>query len=106
MSTRFYRLLSRNAVVLKQTWFQEWHDDRLIPWADYIPVSMSMEELPALLNYLVNDPHGEVLSAEIALSGSTRSRKVLREIDMSIYLYRLLLEMAEMYESSNFEDSA
>lgn len=106
MSTRFYRLLSRNAVVLKQTWFQEWHDDRLIPWADYIPVSMSMEELPALLNYLVNDPHGEVLSAEIALSGSTRSRNVLREIDMSIYLYRLLLEMAEMYESSNFEDSA
>jgi hypothetical protein len=24
MSTRFYRLLSRQAVVLKQTWFEEW----------------------------------------------------------------------------------
>lgn len=49
MSTRFYRLLSRQAVVLKQTWFPEWHDDRLIPWAHYIPVTMSMEELPSLI---------------------------------------------------------
>ncbi|KAJ5111993.1 glycosyl transferase family 90 domain-containing protein [Penicillium argentinense] len=63
-STRFYRLLSRRAVVLKQTWFHEWHDDRLIPWAHYILVTMSMEELPALMDFLINDPEGEQLSAE------------------------------------------
>ncbi|OAQ59054.1 glycosyltransferase family 90 protein [Pochonia chlamydosporia 170] len=96
MSTRFYRLLSREAVVLKQTWFQEWHDDRLTPWAHYIPVSMTMEELPALLEFLINDPNGELLSAEIAKAGSMRSREVLREADMSIYLYRLLLEMTDL----------
>ncbi|KAM4056554.1 glycosyl transferase family 90 domain-containing protein [Hirsutella rhossiliensis] len=105
MSTRFYRLLSRQAVVLKQTWFQEWHDDRLIPWAHYIPVTMTMEELPALIDFLVNDPEGEALSAEIALAGSARSREVLREIDMSIYIYRLLLEMAELYDPKNATDS-
>ncbi|KJZ74540.1 hypothetical protein HIM_06136 [Hirsutella minnesotensis 3608] len=97
MSTRFYRLLSRKTVVFKQTWFQEWHDDRLIPWAHYIPVTMTMEELPALINFFVNNSNGEKLSAEIALAGSTWSKKVLREIDMSIYLYRLLLEMAELF---------
>ncbi|KAJ5909230.1 hypothetical protein N7495_001912 [Penicillium taxi] len=97
MSTRFYRLLSRQAVVLKQTWFQEWHDDRLVPWAHYIPVTMSMEELPALLNFLANDPVGEKLSEEISLEGYTWSRQVLREIDMSIYIYRLFLELTELY---------
>ncbi|KAJ5588014.1 glycosyl transferase family 90 domain-containing protein [Penicillium hispanicum] len=99
MSTRFHRLLSRQAVVLKQTWFQEWHDDRLVPWAHYIPVTMSMEELPALMDFLVNDPVGERLSEEIAQAGNTWSRRVLREIDMSIYIYRLLLELGEVYGS-------
>ncbi|KAJ5367836.1 hypothetical protein N7541_001777 [Penicillium brevicompactum] len=97
MSTRFYRLLSRKAVVLKQTWFEEWHDDRLIPWAHYIPVTMGMKEVPALINFLVNDPQGVQLSAEIAQAGSNWSQQVLRKIDMSIYVYRLLLELRELY---------
>ncbi|OQE27364.1 hypothetical protein PENSTE_c004G02717 [Penicillium steckii] len=97
MTSRFYRLLSQQAVVLKQTLFQEWHDDRLIPWAHYIPVTMSMDELPELLNFLINDPEGEQLSLKIAQTASTWSRQALREIDMSIYLYRLLLELAEIF---------
>lgn len=97
MSTRFYRLLSQNAVIFKSTWFQEWHDDRLVPWAHYVPVTMSMEELPSLLDFFINDPIGEILSADIAHSGSAWAREALREIDMSIYIYRLLLEMADIY---------
>jgi len=97
MTSRFYRLLSQEAVVLKQTLFQEWHDDRLIPWAHYIPVTMSMDELPDLLDFLINDPEGEQLSLKIAQTASTWSRQALREIDMSIYLYRLLLELAEIF---------
>ncbi|KAJ5579929.1 uncharacterized protein N7459_005914 [Penicillium hispanicum] len=106
MSTRFYRLLSQQAVVLKETWFHEWHDDRLIPWAHYIPITMSMEEIPAVMNFLVNDPDGERLSAEIAHFGSTWSRKVLREVDMSIYLYRLMLELAELARLADLPDDA
>lgn len=97
MTARFYRLLSQEAVVLKQTWFQEWHDDRLVPWAHYIPVSMSMDELPEVLDFLINDPEGEQLSLKIAQTASTWSRQALREIDMSIYLYRLLLEVTEIF---------
>lgn len=106
MSVRFYRLLSRQAVVLKQTWFQEWHDERLVPWAHYVPVSMTMEELPALINFLVNDPTGKRLSVEISQAGSSWSREVLREIDMSIYIYRLLLEMANLFDLSNVAENA
>jgi hypothetical protein len=42
MSTRFYRLLSRKAIFLNQTWFQEWHDDCLVPWAHYITITMEI----------------------------------------------------------------
>jgi len=45
-SERFYRLLRSNSLVLKQALYEEWHDDRLIPWVHYIPVSASFEELP------------------------------------------------------------
>ncbi|KAJ5161946.1 hypothetical protein N7492_007338 [Penicillium capsulatum] len=104
MSTRFYRLLSQKAVVLKQTWFQEWHDDRLIPWAHFIPVSMTMEELPDLLNYLINDPEGEKLSEQIAEAAYAQSHHTLRQVDMSIYLYRLFLEMAGLFGPKRSED--
>ncbi|OJJ98296.1 glycosyltransferase family 90 protein [Aspergillus aculeatus ATCC 16872] len=98
MSGRFYHLLSQRAVVLKQTWFQEWHDERLLPWAHYIPVTMGMEELPSVVDFLINDPDGERISAEIAEAGSAWSRRVLRDIDMSVYVYRLLLEMAAIFK--------
>jgi hypothetical protein len=47
---------------------------------------MEMEELPALISFLIDDPEGEQLSAEVAHAGSDWSHQVLREIDMSIYL--------------------
>ncbi|PYH49815.1 uncharacterized protein BP01DRAFT_261376, partial [Aspergillus saccharolyticus JOP 1030-1] len=97
MSTRFYHLLGQRALVLKQTWFQEWHDQRLIPWAHYVPVSMGLEELPALVDYFLHDPEGEQLAAEIAEAGADWSRRVVRGIDMSIYVYRLLVEMADVF---------
>jgi len=107
MSTRFYRLMSRNSVVLKQTLFQEWHDDRLVPWVHYVPVTMEMEELPALMTFLVMDPRGRQLSREIAEEGARWSRQVLRTEDMSVYVYRLLLELADIYSPEGGEgDSA
>jgi hypothetical protein len=56
-----------------------------------------MEELPSLMDFLINSREGERLSANIAQAGYDWSRLVLREIDMSLYVYRLLLELAEIY---------
>jgi hypothetical protein len=38
-SGRYHRLLRTNSLVLKQTVFEEWHDDRLWPWVHYVPVN-------------------------------------------------------------------
>ena len=98
MSTRFYRLLSQRSVVLKQTLFQEWHDDRLVPWIHYVPISLEMTELPEIMTYLVGNPEGARYSEEIANTGYEWSRQVVRKIDMSIYMYRLMLELAQLFE--------
>ncbi len=57
-ANRFYRLLGSDSVPLKITIFKEWHDDRLIPWLHYIPVSQSMEEIPELTRFLISNRVG------------------------------------------------
>jgi hypothetical protein len=93
-SGRFYRLLRSNSVVLKQSIFQEWHDDRLVPWAHYIPISPNMTELPETVRYLLDTEEGRTLSQRIAAQSREWSEKVLRAEDLRVAFYRSLLEYA------------
>ncbi|KAF4621568.1 hypothetical protein G7Y89_g14520 [Cudoniella acicularis] len=52
ISGRYYKLLASHSAPLKQTLFREWHDERLVPWVHYIPVSQSLEEVPELTSTL------------------------------------------------------
>lgn len=96
MSCRFYRLLDSNSLVFKQTIYVEWHDDRIIPWLHYIPVSRGMEELPILLDYFANHPEGQRMGAEIAEASRVWAATALRKIDLSIYTYRQMIELAHI----------
>ncbi|KAJ9615310.1 hypothetical protein H2200_001385 [Cladophialophora chaetospira] len=91
-SGRFYRLLQSKSMVIKQTVFEEWHDDRLIPWIHYIPVSTGFEELPELVRYLATTERGEELAARIAQDGRDWAGKALRQVDMQLVWLRMLLE--------------
>jgi hypothetical protein len=93
-SGRYYRMLHSHSVPLKTTIFREWHDERLVPWLHYIPVSLSFEELPELMRFLATTEEGQRISFEIAQSGREWAEKVLRKVDTTIYLYRLFLELA------------
>ncbi|KAH8734488.1 hypothetical protein BGZ61DRAFT_442622 [Ilyonectria robusta] len=98
ISGRFYKLLASKSVPLKQTIFREWHDDRLIPWVHYIPVSQSMEEVPELVFYLTSTENGRRQAKVIAENGRSWFAKAVREVDLSIYTYRLLLELARLQD--------
>jgi hypothetical protein len=98
ISGRFYQLLASQSVPLKQTLLREWHDDRLIPWVHYVPVSQSMEELPELVSYLILSEMGQSRAKEIADQGRKWFLEAFREVDTSIYLYRLLLELARLQD--------
>ncbi|OBT81709.1 hypothetical protein VE02_10141 [Pseudogymnoascus sp. 03VT05] len=91
-SGRLYRFLKSNSLVFIQNLFLEWHEDQLIPWVHYVPISMGMEELAETTRYLLKDPEGQQIAARIAKDSQDWSQKVLREVDMSAALLRVLLE--------------
>jgi hypothetical protein len=95
---RYYKLLASKSVPLKQTSFQEWHDDRLIPWLHYVPISQSMEELSELVFYLTSTASGKEVARQIAERGRQWHARAFREVDMGLYVYRLLLEMARLQD--------
>lgn len=98
ISGRYYKLLASKSTPLKQTLLKEWHDDRLIPWVHYIPVSQSMDELPELVLYLTSTEQGQQRAKEIAEQGYEWFRKAFRTVDFSIYVYRMLLELARLQD--------
>lgn len=98
ISGRYYKLLASKSVPLKQTLLREWHDDRLMPWVHYIPVSQSMKELPELVSYLTSTEAGQKIAKEIAEQGREWFSKAFRDVDLSIYSYRLLLELARLQD--------
>lgn len=98
ISGRYYKLLASKSAPLKLTIFREWHDDRLVPWYHYIPVSLGMEELPELVMYLTSTESGRRVAEGIAMQGRQWYSKALREVDKTIYLYRLLLELARLQD--------
>ena len=98
ISGRYYKLLASKSLPLKQTVIREWHDERLLPWVHYIPVSQHMEELPELVFYLTSTENGQKRAREIAERGQQWFAQAFRQIDVVIYMYRLLLELTRLQD--------
>lgn len=98
ISGRYYKLLASRSTPLKQTLLREWHDERLVPWVHYVPVSQSLEELPELVVYLTSTDRGRRTAREIAEQGREWYYQALREADLSVYVYRLVLELARLQD--------
>ncbi|KAJ5303871.1 Thiamine transporter thi9 [Penicillium atrosanguineum] len=96
LSGRFYRLLMSKSAVLKQTLYQEWHDDWLIPWLHYIPISMDLRDFPETVRYLTQEPEGQALGKKVAQRSYDWSRLVLRNEDMRLFWWRLMLEYGRL----------
>lgn len=98
ISGRWYKLLASKSLPLKQTLLHEWHDERLIPWVHYVPISQSLEELPELVMYLTSTEEGQARAKLMADQGRQWYGKAMREVDMAIYVYRLMLELARLQD--------
>lgn len=98
ISGRYYKFLASRSAPLKQTLLREWHDDRLVPWLHYVPVSQGMDELPELVMHLTSTEAGREAAEHIAEQGREWFTKAFREVDRTVYLYRLLLELARLQD--------
>ncbi|KAK1955877.1 hypothetical protein LY78DRAFT_593185, partial [Colletotrichum sublineola] len=52
MSSQYCKLLASKRRPWKQTLVREWHDERRVSWAHYVPASLGMEELCELVTTL------------------------------------------------------
>ena len=97
-SGRFYRLLKSNSCVFKSTIYREWHDDWLIPWVHFVPISIGLEELTETVRFMSTDERGQAVGEAIARQGQTWANKSLRKIDMALVMVRTLLEMGRLLD--------
>jgi Glycosyl transferase family 90 len=97
-SGRYYRLLKSRSAVIKQSFFREWHDRRLVPWVHYLPLSMAGTELPEMMRFLTRDPRGQQVGERIAREGRAWANITLRKVDLRLAFLRLLLEYGRLMD--------
>lgn len=108
-SGRFYSFLKSRSLTYKMAIFREWHEEWVKPWVHYVPFSLKGDEHLDLVNWFGGSPgpiagatrsnkegngdtEGEKKAREIATSSTEWHDKVLRNVDMEVWFFRLLLE--------------
>ncbi|KAJ5085763.1 hypothetical protein N7532_010534 [Penicillium argentinense] len=97
-SGRFYAFMRSPSVPFKLTFFREWHENALWPWVHYVPLNKDADEIPELLRFFEEDVEGRSLARRIGLGGQDWAGKALRNEDMEVYFFRLLLEYARVQD--------
>jgi hypothetical protein len=97
-SGRYYRLLRSNSAVVKQTILKEWHDDWLVPWVHFIPLSLDGDEIWEMMRFLGTTGRGDEIGADIARGSTEWAGKVLRRVDTELVVLRLVLEYARLFD--------
>ncbi|KAK5015137.1 hypothetical protein LTR39_002778 [Cryomyces antarcticus] len=91
-SGRFYAFLESKSLVYKMAIFREWHEEWIKPWVHYIPLSMRGDEWLESVRYFSGEEEGKIQAPRMAEQGRQWARKVLRNEDLEVWFFRLLLE--------------
>lgn len=91
-SGRFYAFLQSKSLIYKLAVFREWHAEFVKPWVHYIPLSLRGEEWIESIRWFAGVDEGRREAERIALAGRDWANKVLRNVDMEAWFFRLLLE--------------
>jgi hypothetical protein len=91
-SGRFYAFLKSNSLVYKLAVFREWHAEFIKPWVHYVPLSLRGEEWIESVRWFAGVDEGRREAERIALAGRDWANKVLRNVDIEVWFFRLLLE--------------
>jgi hypothetical protein len=99
-SSRFKRLISSGAVVLKASIYPEWFAGRVQPWVHYVPLQLDYSDLYDALVFLRGDAQGvgahPAEAERIATAGAAWSARMWRPEDLTAYNFRLMLEYSRL----------
>lgn len=91
-SGRFYAFLKSRSLVYKMAMFREWHEEWLRPWVHYVPLSLKGDEYVESVRYFKDEETGKIQGPRIARLGREWAGYVLRNDDLEVWLFRLLIE--------------
>lgn len=95
-SGRFYAFLRSKSLAFKMALFREWHMEWLKPWLHYVPLSLKGDEWLECLRFFIEEPTGRLEAEKIAAQSRDWAKKVLRNEDLEVWLFRLLLEYVSL----------
>lgn len=95
-SGRFYAFLKSKSLIYKMALFREWHEEWLRPWVHYIPLSLRGEEYVESVRYFKEEEGGKMEGEKIANQGRDWAGRVLRNEDLEVWLFRLLIELGSL----------
>lgn len=91
-SGRYYAFLLSQSMVYKLAVFREWHDEWLKPWVHYVPLGLQGGEYVEAVRYFDEEEAGRIQAKKIASESKEWAKKVLRNEDLEVWYFRLLLE--------------
>ncbi|KAL8863597.1 MAG: hypothetical protein Q9178_000278 [Gyalolechia marmorata] len=91
-SGRFYAFLQSASMIFKMAIFREWHEDWLQPWIHYVPLSLKGDEYLETVRYFEEEELGKLQARRMAEESSAWAKQALRNEDLEVWLFRLLLE--------------
>jgi Glycosyl transferase family 90 len=91
-SGRYYALLRSKSLVFKCSMIREWHDEWLRPWVHYVPLGLNGSDWFEAVRYFALDETGQALGESMANESRVWAHRVLRKVDMEVWMFRLLLE--------------
>ncbi|KAB5558426.1 capsule associated protein [Coniochaeta sp. 2T2.1] len=97
-SGRFYAFLKSRSLVYKFAIFREWHFEWLKPWVHYIPLSIHGEEWLEAVRFFGDGSLGKREAQRLAMQGRDWANKVLRNDDLEVWFFRLLLEYGRVID--------
>ncbi len=91
-SGRFHAFLRSHSLVFKMAMFREWHEEWLRPWVHYVPLSLKGDEHIESVRYFHDEATGRIQGPKMAKSGREWAARALRQDDLEVWLFRLLIE--------------
>lgn len=91
-SGRYYAFLQSNSLIYKLAIFREWHNEWLYPWVHYVPLSLKGDEHFESVRYFAQEEEGQARAAHLAEQSQQWAGKALRNEDLEVWFFRLLLE--------------
>lgn len=99
-SGRFYAFLKSKSLIFKMAIFREWHEEWLRPWVHYVPLGMEGEEYVESVRYFDEEGEGKGYARKVAEDGREWAGKVLRNEDLEVWFFRLLLEYGRLVDDN------